>query len=128
MSDSLFSLIQKMHAFYEARDWPQFHSPKNLVIDLASEVGEILDHFKWVTEEQSYQFDEETHQKVKEEIGDAFKSLIYLASKLGIDPVKAASEKLDKMELSYPIEMCKGKCLKYTAYQICDKKKKDDSL
>jgi len=110
-------LLKKMTAFYAARDWDQFHSPKNLAIDLASEVGEVLDHFKWVTEKESCAFDADIHAQVKEEIGDAFRSLLYLAAKLGIDPIVAAEEKLINMEQRYPLDQARGKNLKYTAYE-----------
>ncbi len=115
MNPSFSVLLGKMTSIYQARDWDQFHSPKNMAIDLGSEVGEILDHFKWVTEEESKRLKPEILNQVKEEIGDAFRSLIYLAAKLGIDPVAAAEEKLPLLEQRYPVERAKGKSLKHTA-------------
>ena len=109
-------LLSKMNAFYDARNWDQFHSPKNLAIDLASEIGEILDHFKWITEEESRHLPPEILSQVAEEIGDAFRSLLSLSAKLGIDPINAAEAKLPIMEQKYPVEKSKGKNLKYTAY------------
>jgi dCTP diphosphatase len=109
-------LLETMVAFYRERDWEQFHSPKNLVMDVAAEAGELVDPFRYLTEEQSYQLDEKTLQEVKDEIGDVFKAILYLSSKLNIDPVQAAFEKLEKMEKKYPAEACRGKALKYTAY------------
>lgn len=117
MNPSFSSLLDRMVSIYQARNWDQFHSPKNLAIDLASEVGEILDHFKWVTEEESRFLKPESLTQVREEIGDAFRSLIYLAAKLGIDPIAAAEEKLPELERRYPVGQAKGKNLKYTAYQ-----------
>ncbi len=117
LNPSLSLLEKRMNAIYGARDWDQFHSPKNLAIDLASEVGEILDSFKWVTEEESKNLPPEVLTQVKEEIGDAFRSLIHLAAKLGIDPVAAAEDKLPLLEQRYPVEKAKGKSDKYTAYQ-----------
>ena len=86
-------------------------------MDLASETGELIEHFRWLTEEQSYHLDNQTMQEVKDEIGDVFKIIVYLSYKLGIDPVQAAFEKLNKMEKKYPANVCKGKALKYTAYE-----------
>ena len=117
MNPSFSLLLGKMISIYQARHWDAFHSPKNLAIDLGSEVGEVLDHFKWVTEEESRCLPPEILTQAQEEIGDAFRSLIYLAFKLGIDPVAAAEQKLPELERRYPVEQAKGKHLKYTAYQ-----------
>lgn len=110
-------LLERLLEFYRVRDWEQFHSPKNLVMDLAAEVGELLDPFRFKTEEQSHSIDEKTKQEVRDEIGDVFKCIVYLAHKLGIDPVEAAHQKLEKMEKKYPADLCKGKAVKYTEYQ-----------
>lgn len=110
-------LIDELLAFYKARDWDQFHSPKNLVTDLASEVGELLEPFRWLTEQQSYCLSEKVKEEVRDEIGDVFAVLVYLSYKLGIDPLEAAQDKLLKTGLKYPVEKCKGKALKYTAYE-----------
>ena len=110
-------LIDELLAFYKARDWDQFHSPKNLVMDLASEVGELLEPFRWLTEQQSYCLSEKVKEEVRDEIGDVFAVLVYLSYKLGIDPLEAAQDKLLKTGLKYPVEKCKGKALKYTAYE-----------
>lgn len=116
-SGELAALLETIYDFYERRDWEKFHSPKNLVMTLASEVGELVDPFRWLTEEQSYRLDAKTLEEVRDEIGDVFIVLIYLASKLGIDPIAAASNKLAKLEQKYPEEACYGKSSKYTAYE-----------
>lgn len=113
----LKDLLEKMHAFYEEREWTQFHSPKNLVMDLSCEVSEIAEHFRWLTEEDSYHLDAQTEDEVRDEIGDAMLCLMRLASKLEIDPVQAAFDKLEKIGKKYPVEKCKGRCDKYTAYE-----------
>lgn len=114
---NLEELLSKLLQFYKERDWEQFHSPKNLVLDLASEVGELADPFRWITEKQSYQLDPKIFEEVKDEIADIFKAILYLSHKLGIDPIQAASQKIDKMSKKYPAEACRGKCDKYTAYE-----------
>lgn len=115
--NELAELVERMLNFYERRDWGQFHSPKNLAIALASEVGELIDFFRWQSAEESYHFGEKTFEEVCDEIGDVFTTLLNLAYKLGIDPIDAASKKLTKMEQKYPEEACRGKCLKYTTYE-----------
>jgi dCTP diphosphatase len=116
-SAELSPLLEKMLNFYRERNWEQFHSPKNLVMDLASEIGELVELFRWLTEEQSYHLDAPTLEDVRDEIGDVFKCLIYLSHKLGIDPIEASSNKLVKMEQKYPAKASYGKALKYTHYQ-----------
>jgi dCTP diphosphatase len=112
----LTSLIEQILNFYHKRDWEQFHSPKNLVMDLASEMGELVELFRWLKEEESYHLDYQTFEEVRDEIADVFKTLIYLSHKLGIDPLQASRDKLVKMEEKYPVEASRGKSLKYTHY------------
>jgi len=108
--------IFETRAVYNERDWQQFHSPKNIVMDLTSEVGELAEHFRWLTEEQSRRLDEEQLAEVSDEIADVFKAILYLAHQLGVDPIRASFKKLEKMEQKYPAEKSRGKALKYTAY------------
>jgi dCTP diphosphatase len=108
------TLLEKLFAFNRERDWEKFHSPKNLVMDLSAEVGELVEHFRWLTEEESTCLKPEILEEVKDEIGDVFKALIYLSHKLGIDPIEAAEVKLDKTSKKYPANLCKGKAVKYT--------------
>jgi NTP pyrophosphatase (non-canonical NTP hydrolase) len=110
-------LLSRTLAFNKEREWEQFRSPKNLAMNLATEVGELIEPFRWLTEEQSYQLDEKALEEVRDEIGDVFRNLVYLSHKLGIDPVQAAHQKLEKMESKYPKDLSRGKILKYTAYE-----------
>jgi NTP pyrophosphatase (non-canonical NTP hydrolase) len=112
----LTPLLEKMLDFYQKRAWEKFHSPKNLVMDIASEIGELVDHFRWLTEEESYRIPPEELEDVSDEIADVFKTLVYLSHKLGIDPIHASHKKLAKMEKKYPVEKCHGKSLKHTNY------------
>lgn len=113
---SLQVLIETLNAFYAERDWQKFHSPKNLCMDIASEVGEIMDHFRWLSEEESAHLSDEKLAEVKDEIGDVFMVLVYLAHRLGIDPVQASFDKLEKIGRKYPANLCKGSGLKHTHY------------
>ena len=107
-------LIKKLRKFADERDWEQFHSPKNLSMALTVEVGEILECFQWLTEEQSKNLDPEALRRVKEEIGDVQIYLARLADQLGFSPLEAAEEKLKQNKKKYPIEKAKGKAKKYT--------------
>ena len=107
-------LIKKLRKFADERDWEQFHSPKNLSMALVVEVGEILECFQWLTEEQSRNLDSDRLKRVKEEIGDVQIYLARLADQLGFSPLEAAEEKLKQNIRKYPAEKAKGKAKKYT--------------
>ena len=109
-------LVKRLRLFAEERDWEQFHSPKNLSMALSVEVAEIVEHFQWLTEDESRQLGDDKRAALAEEIGDVMIYLVNLADKLGIDPIRAAAEKLDKNEEKYPAGRVKGKSLKYTEY------------
>ncbi len=79
--------------FNAERDWEQFHSPKNLAMALSVEASEIVEHFQWLTEEQSRNLTPDKLAEIREEIGDVMIYLTELADKLGIDPVEAARQR-----------------------------------
>jgi dCTP diphosphatase len=110
-------LRDAIRAFIEERDWGQFHSPKNLAMALSVEVAEIVEHFQWLTEEQSRNLPPEKLAEVREEIGDVMIFLTELAEKVGIDPVEAARAKLQINGQKYPAELVRGKASKYTEYR-----------
>ncbi|HMA53857.1 MAG TPA: nucleotide pyrophosphohydrolase [Acidobacteriota bacterium] len=109
-------LVEKLRKFAAERDWGQFHSPKNLSMALAVEVAEILEHFQWLTEEQSRDLDQETLNKVRQEIGDVQIYLARLADQLGFSPLDAALEKLEISRLKYPPDKARGNSKKSTEF------------
>jgi len=113
MTDSLRDLAVQLSQFAEARDWKQFHSPKNLASALAVEAGELLEHFQWLTEEQSRALPPEKREAVSAELADVLLYLVQLASALGVDPVEAARAKLKLNALKYPIDLARGNSKKY---------------
>jgi dCTP diphosphatase len=113
----LENLRSAISAFIQERDWEQFHSPKNLAMALSVEVAEIVEHFQWLTEEDSKNLPPEKLAEVREEIGDVMIYLTELADKLGIDPVEAAKAKMTINGQKYPAELVKGKASKYTEYR-----------
>ena len=106
-------LIDKLRRFVRERDWEQFHSPKNLSMALSVEVSEILEMFQWLTQEQSRTPDSRLVQRLRDEIGDVQIYLTMLADQLGIDPIAAAHEKIEKNRANYPVAKAKGNALKY---------------
>ncbi|RBJ09331.1 nucleotide pyrophosphohydrolase [Micromonospora provocatoris] len=103
-------LSAQLRAFAEDRDWQQFHTPKNLAMALAGEVGELLAEFQWLTPEQAAAVmdDPEAGARVRAEIGDVMIYLTRLADVLGIDLVEAAVTKLAEVAVRYPAEQVKG--------------------
>lgn len=112
----LSMLRDQLRAFAEARDWDQFHSPKNLSMALMVEVAELMEHFQWLTEAQSASLDAEGKLSVGEELADILLYLVRLSDKLGIDLREAAVHKLEKNALKYPADQVRGSAKKYSDY------------
>ena len=112
----LAMLRDKLRAFAEARDWDQFHSPKNLSMALMVETAELLEHFQWLTEAQSAELPAATKQAVGEELADILLYLVRLSDKLGIDLREAALLKLEKNAVKYPADKVRGSARKYSDY------------
>ena len=113
MPDSLDELSQQLQQFAHDRDWQQFHSPKNLVSALVVEAGELLEHFQWLTEEQSRTLSAEKRVAVATEVADVLLYLVQLSRALGIDTIAAAQAKMKQNALKYPVERAKGSSKKY---------------
>ena len=92
--DPLHALALELRLFARARDWEQFHTPKNLAMALMVEAAELAEHFQWATAEQSVALDQTTRSEVALEIADVLIFLTRLADVLGIDPIEAAREKM----------------------------------
>ncbi|MCK4951801.1 MAG: nucleotide pyrophosphohydrolase [Gammaproteobacteria bacterium] len=108
-TDSIENLRKRLADFAECRDWDQFHSPKNLSMALIAEVGELIEHFQWLTEEQSHSLAQDKKDQVAMELADIFIYLIRIADKLGVDLVDSANKKILINESRYPIEKVRGK-------------------
>ena len=106
---------QALREFAEARDWAQFHSPKNLVMALSGEVGELNEIFQWMTETDSFKAaaSEATASAVREEIADVALYLIRLSDVLGIDLNEAVSSKLATNAAKYAVDLSRGVSTKY---------------
>jgi dCTP diphosphatase len=106
------SLIRSIRKFNRERDWDQYHSPKNLAMALAVKTAEIMEHFQWLTEEQSRSLPAEKLNELASEIGDVLIYLTNLADKLGIDPMAAARAKLETKQRKYPADRVRGTSLR----------------
>ena len=116
MAGQFEELTETLKAFVDARDWQQFHTPKNLVMALSGEVGELAEHFQWLTQEESLTLSDANKSAVADEIADVQFYLLLLARGLGIDVPSALRVKLRKNEVKYPAELVRGSVRKYTEY------------
>jgi len=114
LSDSFLQLRDALRAFAAARDWDQFHSPRNLATALAVEAAELLEPFQWLTDEQSRNLPPPTRAAVAEEIADVLLYLVRLADQLDIDLEQAAVGKIVRNAEKYPVEKAKGSSRKYS--------------
>ena len=110
----LEALIAAVRAFAEERAWQPFHTPKNLAMALAGEVGELLAEFQWLTPEQSVTVmsDAEAGARVRAEVGDVMIYLVRLADVLGVNLVEAATAKLADSAGRYPVALAWGNATK----------------
>ncbi|CUA83162.1 MULTISPECIES: nucleotide pyrophosphohydrolase [Gulbenkiania] len=98
------ALESALDDFARARDWPRFHTPRNLVLALTGEVGELAEVFQWLTDDQAAGLakDPARRQACEEEIADVLMYLVRLASVLGIDLDRAVAAKLLRNAEKYP--------------------------
>lgn len=109
--DSLQLLSADVQAFADARDWAQFHDPKNLAMALASEVGELTGVLRWVANSAADDFVRGPAERdlVVHEVADAAILLLLLSNRLGVNLAEAVREKLRLNALKYPVETSKGR-------------------
>jgi NTP pyrophosphatase (non-canonical NTP hydrolase) len=99
------ALERALEEFAKARDWEQFHSPKNLAMALTGEVGELVELFQWLTEAQSHDAmkDPALAMRIQEEMADVMLYLVRMASVMGVDLDGAVRDKIEKNALKYSI-------------------------
>jgi hypothetical protein len=114
---SLTSLRDELRRFAAAREWQQFHTPKNLVMALSVEAAELMEHFQWLTAEQSTRLNARDRRAVADEIADVLLYLTRLADVLGIDPLAAARRKMNVNARKYPVRLARGNAQKYSSRQ-----------
>ncbi len=110
----LKELTDKILEFRNARDWKQFHTPKDLAIGLTLEAGEVAEHFLWKNKEELQQHIENHSEEIGDELADVLYFLLLMANDFNIDLFQAAQRKIEKTAKKYPVEKAKGKHTKYT--------------
>jgi len=111
-------LKELVRAFSQERDWEQFHHPKDLGVALVCEVGELLEHFRYRTNEQVREVlvDPAVHREVGHELADCFWLVLRLSDVCGVDLAAALSEKVELAAKKYPADRSFGRPDKYTRY------------
>jgi len=114
--DSLDNLNARLKDFAQSRNWEQFHSPKNLAMALIAECAELVEHFQWLTQEQSMQLPGEKRDAVALELADILIYLIRTAERLDIDLIEAAERKIAINESRYPADKVYGDARRASEY------------
>lgn len=115
--DPLTDIRNLVRAFVSARDWDQFHTPKNLASALCVEAAELLEPFQWLKTGGVGELSTEKRIEIRHEIADVFLYLVMLADKMEVDLIEAAKEKIVLNEIKYPAERVRGDARKYNEYK-----------
>ena len=108
--DALAELREQLRTFARDRDWEQFHSPKNLAMALAGEVGELLEIFQWLTPEQAASvMSSDRNDDVRDELADVLIYLVRLADVLDVDLTEVARRKVERNHDRFPHDAVRGR-------------------
>lgn len=110
---SIAEITARIRAFRDARDWLQFHSPKDLTVAIIAEAGELLQPFVWKSPEDSWERARDQRDAIASEIADVAILLFELTDNLGLDLAEVMNAKLDRNEERYPAHKARGNNLKY---------------
>ncbi len=108
--DKFIHLQNRIKDFCDARDWSQFHDPKNLAISLQLEVSEVLELFQWTKDNK---IKEGKESEMVDELADVLYFLIKLSNHYDINLLEALEKKMVKNEQKYPVDKAKGSAAKY---------------
>ena len=106
-------LTKRIIAFRDARDWKQFHNPKDVALSLVLEAGEVMEHFQWKNKEEIEKYVETNKVEIGEELADVLYWVLLMSHDLKIDVLDALEKKIEKNEGRYPVEKARGKHTKY---------------
>src|SRR3989338_8516399 len=106
-------LTTQIVKFRNARNWKQFHNPKDCAISLSLEASEVLEHFQWKSKEDIVEYIKKNKTEIGKELADVLYWVLLISHDLGIDIEKISELKLKENAKKYPIKQAKGKNLKY---------------
>lgn len=110
---SVENLTKKIMKFRDARDWKQFHNPKDVALSLVLEAGEVMEHFQWKTTEEITKYVVTNKDDISEELADVLYWVLLMSHDLKINVIDALEKKIKKNEDKYPVKKVKGKHIKY---------------
>ncbi|MDO8537131.1 MAG: nucleotide pyrophosphohydrolase [bacterium] len=110
---NLNELTKRIIAFRDARDWKQFHNPKDVALSLVLEAGEVMEHFQWKNKEEVEKYIETNKAEIGEELADVLYWVLLMSHDLRIDLLDALEKKIEKNEQKYPVEKVRGRHTKY---------------
>ena len=110
---NLNELTKKIIAFRDARDWKQFHNPKDVSVSLVLEAGEVMEHFQWKNKEEVEKYIETNKAEIGEELADVLYWVLLMSYDLKIDVLDALEKKIEKNKEKYPVEKSRGRHTKY---------------
>ncbi|MCP5546794.1 MAG: nucleotide pyrophosphohydrolase [Akkermansiaceae bacterium] len=116
MNDSISDLTTRIQAFVDARDWRQFHNPKDLAVAIAAEAGELMQHFVWQQDGQIEARVRDKRDEIASEIADVGILLFELADNLGFKLGEVMAAKMEHNEHRYPVEKARGNNRKYSEF------------
>ena len=111
---TLEALTERILAFRKARDWEQFHNPKDMALSLVLEATEVMEHFQWKSPEEMAQYTKTNKNDIAEELADVLSWVLLMSHDFDIDIMDALNKKITKNETRYPVEKSKGRATKYT--------------
>lgn len=118
--DDFKTALAEILQFRNARDWAQFHTPRNLAAALSIEAAELQELMLWKSDAEvdQLQQDDKKREALRHEIADVLIYALLLANSVGVDPAAAIREKLEHNAAKYPVEKARGSAAKYTEYNI----------
>ena len=111
--DKIDEITKRIVTFRNARDWKQFHNPKDLALSLVLEAAEVMEHFQWKNKEEMEKYVVDAKGEIGDELADVLYWVLLMSHDLNIDVLGALDEKMKKNEAKYPVEKAKGKHTKY---------------
>lgn len=106
-------ITKRIIAFRDARDWKQFHNPKDVALSLVLEAGEVMEHFQWKSKKEMEKYVKENKTAIGEELADVLYWVLLMSHDLNIDVLDSLEKKIKINEDKYPVEKAKGKHTKY---------------
>ena len=111
--DEIEKMTKRIEAFRDARDWKQFHNPKDVSLSLVLEATEVMEHFQWKSKEEVDDYVKTNKDDIADELADVLYWVLLMGKDLNIDVMQALEKKMQKNEEKYPVDKAKGKHTKY---------------